>query len=118
MGRKIRISSPEVTMEAVLNQTTSADNIWDSLPCESRAQLWGDEVYFEIPVALPEESAQAVVPSGTIAYWPPGKCFCIFFGRTPYSPVNVLGVLDGDPKAFGAVKSGSTIRLERAEPNE
>jgi hypothetical protein len=55
------------------------------------------------------------VPSGTVAFWPPGGCFCIFFGQTPASPVNVVGTLDGDPDAFAAVQAGDRIVLEAAE---
>ena len=84
------------------------------LPMESSARRWGAEVYLEIPLKMPAENAQADVPSGTIAYWPQGHAFCIFFGQTPYSPVNPLGTLDGDPKEFAKVKSGEKIRLERA----
>ena len=61
---------------------------------------------------------------GEIAYWPPGKAFCIFFGKTPAStgdapraasPVNPLGRVAGDAKAFLGVPDGAEIRIERAE---
>ncbi len=100
-------------MTATLNDSESAKKLLEVLPCESRAQTWGDEVYFEIPLSMGEENAQAEVPAGTIAYWPPGKSFCIFFGQTPYSPVNPLGSLDGDATEFGKVASGQKVRLEK-----
>ena len=112
--KRLRIRSGEVNMEALLNDTDTAQKIWEALPIESRAKTWGDEVYFDIPVAAEEEDAQAHVPPGTLAYWPPGAAFCIFFGQTPYSPVNVVGALQGDPNAFKAVKDGDQIILERA----
>lgn len=118
MPRKIRIVTPGFWMEAMLNQTRTADLVWDAVPFDSRAKRWGDEVYFECPVDADEENPKARVPSGTIAYWPPGKCFCIFFGQTPYSPVNVVGVLDGDPTRFAAVKEGDRIRLEQVEATQ
>jgi len=111
----IRIQAEQVEMTATLNGTQTAQAIWDALPIESSAMLWGREVYFDVPVDLGEEDAQATVPSGTIAFWPVGNCFCIFFGQTPASPVNVVGTLDGDPDAFAKVASGETIRLEKAE---
>ncbi|MFW6163437.1 MAG: cyclophilin-like fold protein [Planctomycetota bacterium] len=111
----IRIKADSVEMTAQLNDSPTAKDIWDALPIDSTARLYGREVYFDIPVDRGEEDAQATVPPGTIAFWPVGNCFCIFFGQTPASPVNVLGTLDGDPNAFEAVQSGESIRLEKAE---
>lgn len=111
--RKIRIEAANgVEMTATLNDSKTSEAIWKALPIESKAQRWGDEVYFAIGVTVPEENPQATVPSGTIAYWPPGKAFCIFFGQTPYSPVNVIGQVNGDAGEFDRVKSNEAIRLE------
>ena len=115
MGKRIRIISPKVTMQAVLNGSETAEKVWGILPCDSKARLYGDEVYFEVPLEMGEEDAQPQVPSGTIAYWPPGKCLCIFFGQTPASPVNVVGVLDGDPQEWAAVEASDEITVEQAE---
>ena len=114
MSRQIRIQAGDVDMTATLNESTSADTLWEVLPVESAASRWGDEVYFEIPMHVDEEDAQAEVPGGTIAFWPQGDCFCIFFGQKPYSPVNVLGALDGDAERFAAVQDGQRVRLSCA----
>jgi len=120
----LRIVAGSVSMQATLNRSRTARAIWDALPIEAGAQTWGDEIYFKIPVALPEDDARAVVERGDLGYWPPGQAFCIFFGPTPVSqgdecrpasPVNVLGRVDGDPKAFKTVRAGTRVRLERAE---
>jgi hypothetical protein len=96
--------------------------IWKALPFNSRAQTWGDEIYFSIPVKLNEENAKSTVEFGDIGYWPPGQGFCIFFGPTPISskneirpanPVNVFGKLKNDPTIFKKVKSGDSIRIEK-----
>ena len=116
MGRlKIIAKEANVEMAATLNDSDTARKLVKILPVDGRAQTWGEEVYFEIPLKLAERDPHATVPDGTIAYWPPGHAFCIFFGQTPYSPVNVLGALDGDPNLFARVRSGDTIRLEAAE---
>ena len=112
---KIRITSGAVEMTATLNDTPTAKLIADALPITSAARRWGDEVYFDIPVHDEERDAQAQVPSGTVAYWPPGPCFCIFFGQTPASPVNVVGALDGDANEFAKVEAGDEIALEAAD---
>jgi hypothetical protein len=117
---KLRIVAEEanVSMTATLNESETAKKLLKLLPIESNAQTWGEEVYFETPLRAPEEQPHAEVPSGTVAYWPPGHAFCIFFGQQPYSPVNVLGTLDSDAKLFARVKSGQKIRLEPIEePN-
>jgi hypothetical protein len=114
---KLRIVAEEasLSMTATINESETAKKLLKLLPIESHAQTWGDEVYFETPLRAPEESPHAEVSSGAVAYWPPGHAFCIFFGQQPYSPVNLLGDLDDDPKLFARVKSGQKIRLEPVE---
>jgi len=120
--RKIRITAANVTCEATLNGSRTADAIWGALPIEGRGSRWGDEIYFTIPVTCAPESPREVVELGDLAYWPPGSAFCIFFGPTPAShgseirpasPVNVFGRVDGDPAVFKAVRSSSKVRVER-----
>ncbi len=124
MGRKLRIRAGDVTAIAILNESATADAIWKALPIEARASTWGDEIYFGIPVHLPEEHAQDVVQLGDVAYWPPGHAFCIFFGPTPMSrgneirpasAVNVVGHIDGDPLGFRRVSAGTRVILEPVE---
>jgi hypothetical protein len=86
----------------------------DAVPFESTAQRWGEEVYLQTPVDADEEDAQADVPSGTVAYWPPGKALCLFFGQRPYSPVNVVGRIEGDATVLANVKDGEAVRVESA----
>ena len=124
MSRRIRIISGAVSMEAALNDSAMADALWDALPIDAEANMWGDEIYFSIPLrAAQAADARAEVAVGEIAYWPPGNAFCIFFGRTPASegdapqaasPVNALGQVDGNATAFRAVQPGDAVRLEQA----
>lgn len=121
---RIKITAGDVTAFAELNDSKTAQAIVDALPINARANTWGDEIYFGIPVHMGEENAQAVVDMGDLGYWPPGNAFCIFFGRTPAShgdeirpasPVNVFGKIEGDPKAFKKVRSGASVTIEAAE---
>jgi len=127
MARKIKIISEKIgEVEAELLEAQSPETveaIWQALPFETRANTWGDEIYFSIPVSLGEENAQETVELGDLGYWPPGRGFCIFFGPTPISrgdeirpadPVNVFGKVKGNPKVFKKVKSGDKIRIEKA----
>ena len=121
--KSIRISAANVSLISELNDSPTAQAIWEALPIESIAQRWGDEIYFEIPVKLEQESqARSDMAVSEIAYWPPGNAFCIFFGPTPASrgkqpraasPVNPIGHIVGDATQFRAVKDGEEIRIER-----
>lgn len=121
---KIRISTPSIgDIEAELTEENStALAIWEATPFEGRANTWGYEIYFSIPLSLEPENPKDVVEMGDLGYWPPGNAFCIFFGPTPVSkgneirpssPVNVFGKIIGDPRKFKKVKSGETIRIKR-----
>jgi hypothetical protein len=120
-ARTIRIAAGSVVVDAELNASRTAGGIWEALPIEAKAEIWGDEVYFGIGLSLEEESPKAVVELGDLGYWPPGQAFCIFFGPTPVSrgqeirpasPVNVLGRVLGDPRAFKSVRAGTRVRIE------
>jgi len=121
--RKIRITAGNVVATATLNDTATAEAIWNALPIEATVNTWGDEIYFGIPVHLDEEDGEAVVNMGDLGYWPPGHAFCIFFGRTPMSrgneirpasPVNVFGKVDDDATVFTQTSGGSRVVIEQA----
>ena len=121
--KRIVISAGNVLMEAELNEGQTARKVWDALPIEGRANTWGDEIYFEIPVSARQEpGAREDVAVGELGYWPVGSAFCIFFGPTPvsvgeepraYSPVNILGRVLGDATQFRGVRSGASVRIAR-----
>lgn len=121
----ITISAGDVSLPAELNDSPTARQIWEALPLEGSARVWGEEIYFEIPVMADEEpDARADVDVGELGYWPMGHAFCIFFGPTPastdekpraYSPVNILGRVIGDATEFGAVPAGATVRVTQRE---
>jgi hypothetical protein len=117
-ARRIRLRAGKLSMAAELNDNPTAEAIWKALPMVGQAQVWGDEIYFPIDVHLKEQDAQRDVPSGMLAYWPPGHSFCIFFGQRPYSPVNVFGKLLGDPKEWGQIPNGTEVRIDQEKPSE
>ena len=125
MAKRIRVTTPstgEVYAELSDENPRTAQAIWDALPIEARANTWGDEIYFSIPIEVEAENPREVVELGDLGYWPPGSAFCIFFGPTPASrgaeirpasPVNVFGRILGDPKVFKKVKAGERVHIER-----
>ncbi len=112
---RILIEEAGVGLTAVLNDSATAALLWRALPLDSPAQIWGAEVYFSVPVDTGEEDPQASVIAGAVGYWPPGRAVCLFFGQQPVSPVNLVGVLEGDPIVLAAVRDGHVVRLERVD---
>ena len=123
--RKITISVAEQTFTANLTDSPTAEKLWEALPVEGKGNVWGEEIYFEIPVSAHlEPGAKQDVDVGTIAFWPAGNAFCIFFGPTPvsktekpraYSPVNILGKIEGDVSPLRDVPHGTTVKLTKAD---
>jgi hypothetical protein len=123
MEKKIRILVSDLKVEAELNESKTAQLIWEALPIEAKANLWGEEIYFSIPVKTGlEKGAKEVVSAGDLGYWPTGHAFCIFFGPTPASrgdeiraasAVNLIGTVLSDPKVFRKTKDGEKIVLEK-----
>ena len=120
--RKITITVGGATVSASLNDTNAAARIWDALPIDASANMWGDEIYFSIPIEAEEEDGRDVVDLGDLGYWPPGNAFCIFYGRTPLSrgdeirpasPVTVIGRVDGSLSAFKQASPGDSVRIDR-----
>ena len=124
MEKNIKIKAGGIEAEAVLNDSPTAQKIWEALPIEARGNTWGDEIYFAIPVKSSlEKNAREVVEVGDLGYWPSGSAFCIFFGPTPVSQgnevrparaVNVIGRVTGDAKAFKKASDGAKVRIEKA----
>ena len=119
---RIRISWDKGEVFGVLTDTPTANKLLEALPCSSSANTWGEEVYFSTPVgAVLEADAQQVVPPGTICFWVQGQSLAIPFGPTPISQgnecrlaakVNLLGKLEGNPRALKSIRDGDKIRVE------
>ncbi len=98
---RVNFKIGDVTIESEWNDTPTARKLLEVLPIRSRGSYWGKEFYFDVPVAASlEPDATDVVEPGTVAYWPPGNCLCLFWGPTPASqgdecraasPVNIVG---------------------------
>ena len=119
MPRAIKITAGTVSVRAELNDSRTAVAIAAALPIRERGQTWGDEIYFDIGLALAGESPREVVELGDLGYWPPGQAFCIFFGPTPMSrgdeirpasAVNVVGRVLDDPRVLSAYPPALALR--------
>ncbi len=125
MERCIQIHVGGSALQGELNESPTASLIWEALPITGKGNLWGEEIYFAIPVkAELDDTARAVVEHGDLGYWPQGHALCIFFGPTPVSrgdeirpasPVNIVGKIKGDPRMLKGVAEGTTVRLAKEE---
>ena len=123
MQRNIIIFLDKVSLQAELSDSLTADAIWDALPISSDVNIWGEELYFTVPVqAEIEPGALEIVENGDLGYWPAGAAFCIFFGPTPVSrhgeirpasAVNVFGKIKGNPEVLKHIPEGSKIEIKR-----
>jgi len=116
-AEKIGIAQAEIGSENPI----TAELILKALPIKGKANRWGDEIYFSTPVNVNEENGKVEVEVGSVAYWPPGKAICIFFGPTPVSvgdapraasAVNVFARIVGDSGIFKKVRNGDDVKLQ------
>ena len=122
---RIEISWESGRLTAILNDTPTARLVWEALPHTASASTWGEEVYFELPVrAELEDDARQVVDPGTVCFWTGGNSLALPYGPTPASQgdgcrlvteVNVIGSIEGDPRALSSVRDGIAIRVARTE---
>jgi len=118
---RIRFDFGTLTLDAELLDTPTAQAIAAVLPISSSVLTWGEEVYFDVPVAVAREpDARAVITPGEIAYWPQGSAIAIGFGRTPISkgnetrlasPCNVFAKAIGSVKLLGKVRIGVKVEV-------
>ncbi|MEC8048852.1 MAG: cyclophilin-like fold protein [Chloroflexota bacterium] len=118
---KIKIEFENTSIDAVLNNSETADKIKKILPLSNSVNTWGDEIYFSIGVNDGEIDSKEVVNLGDLGYWPPGNAFCLFFGLTPASegdkimpasPVNIIGKILSDLEILKSIKSGEKVSVK------
>lgn len=119
----IKVTVDGVSYRAELYESELGERIAELLPLETLASSWGEEAYAPIPLDYDPLEGQEIVEIGDLAYWPPGRAFCIFYGPTPASTdsrpraasdVEVFGRLLEDAEGLRGF-SGGVIRVEKVE---
>lgn len=120
---KIIIKSGLLAWDAVIDDSITGRLVNEALPMKGQASRWGKEIYFAVPVDTGlEPGASDVVSMGDLGYWPTGRAFCIFFGRTPASrgdeiraasAVNVFGRVESGFESLDQVKDGAEVIVEK-----
>jgi hypothetical protein len=117
----IQSGKGKIILEFDFMENPTAKMISESLPIISQASTWGDEIYFDTGIKAPVEDATLDVDVGDIAYWPEGKCLCLFFGRTPISSgeksvpaseVVIVGRTKVAPEQLRKVLDGDRVIVE------
>lgn len=121
---QISFQSQNCCFLAEFNQSLTAQEIAKHLPLEAKVSRWGDEIYFETGIAAACDHATLEVNVGDIAYWPEGRCICIFFGPTPISdtekpvpasPVVIIGKTANRPEELRKINAADPIKVIRTE---
>ncbi len=114
MATAIRIMIDDLILEAELNDSPTAMQICRKLPLEFAGDYWGEELYGSIPVSAEEDedAVDVIEAPGTLAYWPVGKAFCVFWGPTPVSRGDEIRAASA-VTVIGRVTSGLQELIER-----
>jgi hypothetical protein len=120
--KRIKVNIGGVIFRGTLNDTKTALEILKVIPFQSRGEVWGQEIYFYVPIRLENEAPVTGVKLGDIAYWPEGHALCLFLGPTPLSsststlvagaPVTVVGKLECSLGDFRKIRQ-FVVKIEK-----
>jgi hypothetical protein len=122
MAKRFLMKTAVADVLVELNESSTADAVWLALPFETYVNVWGEEIYFEIPVDMRLENGRKPMSIGEVAYWPEGKALCFFFGRTPVStgpepvaisPVTPIGKVIENLEGLKAIGDRMRASLDR-----
>ncbi len=114
------IDDMEIGFSFIDKNPETKKRIRENIPLEGNASKWGNEIYFDTGIDIPEEDTQTEIPVGGVAFWPSGNAVCIFWGATPASnndepraagPVNLFGEIE-DVDKMRDLQSGVSVRFE------
>ncbi len=104
-GEFIRFLAPR-TVDALLRL----------LPLGGRVALYGEQVYFQVPLRMGPEKGVTMVSEGDVAFWPLGGALCLFkAAMQTHGSVSLVGKVTSGLEIFTKVRSGTPIKIDRKE---
>ena len=121
--KTLDITAEQQVFTIILNDSQTAEALYQAAPFSANAQTWGDEIYFSTPVSMGPENETTDFNVGDAAYWPPGNAIAFFFGETPMSmpgsgkpmpasaatPIGKLKITD--PDELRKIKNGTALEI-------
>ena len=124
MSNRCKIIIKNYEIIACLNNSNTAEKIWNSLPLQSNVRTWGEEIYFYTSIdACPESNAKDIIELGELAFWAEGRAIAIAFGKTPISngeeirlaaKCNIWGTTEFNLKKLKNINNGELITIEKS----
>lgn len=114
----LHLASGPVNFKLALEENETTKALKKGCPISSKIHKWGDEIYFPTGIVAPVQKTSVALEIGDIAYWPEGKCICIFYGPTPSSTserpqaasgVQVIGKISASPQVLRTIEKGTDV---------
>ena len=122
---KINISVENLSIEAEMFETPTAQKIIEALPLEGSVNVWGTKFILILNCTSNwSRMRERMSQWGTWHTGRQARPFVSFFGPTPvstgdqpraYSPVNIFGHVSGDTGQFRTVSDGAGIKITLIE---
>ena len=93
--KKIILDFSTIRLKGTLNNTESAQVLYENLPLKIKLVQWGNELYGETGIIMHGRNLVPKLEAGSIAYSLKGTYLCVFYGQQPAWPVEVVGKIDG-----------------------
>lgn len=91
---KILLDFDTIRVKGTLNKSETALELYRNLPLDIDLVQWGNELYGDTGISMPERNLVPQLPVGSIAYSTRGNYLCVFYGQQPAWPVEVIGELE------------------------
>ncbi len=95
-SKKIVLDFGTIRLKGKLNNTGSAQLLYENLPLKIKLVQWGNELYGETGIISHGRDLVSRLEAGSIAYSLKGTYLCVFYGQQPAWPVEVVGKIDGN----------------------
>lgn len=125
MSLRITIRAGKIMFDVELEDSPITSQLDRWVPFQAECRLWGEDLNFPLPLAVKTDDAVLTrnVGRGDVAYCPHDATVRIYFGRTPFSPMEmptphrpvvVIGHVVGDYQLLQEIEAGARLEILRA----